>query len=220
MNKVPVMLIDDHAILRAGLRMLINSQSDMEVVGEAGDASEALAQAKRTRPEVVVLDLSLPGGPSLPLIQELRKLEGAPRTLILTMHNDPAYVRSALAAGAAGYLVKTISEQEVLQAIRDVYRGRLIIDLDDEQATAAVFHSLPVPATPEKAHLRLSHREEEVLKLLGQGLSNQTISELLDLSPKTIATYRARIAEKLGLKSTAEFVKYAVNVGLVRPTEG
>lgn len=197
--------------------MLVNSQSDMEAVAETDDLPRALELAKQACPDVVVLDLTMPGGASLPLIADLAALPSAPRVLILTMHDDPAYVRAALAAGAIGYVVKTISESDLLEAIRQVRRGRMVIDLDSEERTQSVFGALSQPsgrasAAPQQP---LSARESEVLRLLGQGHSNQAIAEQLDVSPKTVATYRARIGEKLGLKTTADFVKYAIDTGLI-----
>jgi DNA-binding NarL/FixJ family response regulator len=159
----------------------------------------------------MILDLSLPGGGSLDLIETLQALPHAPRVLVLSMHHDPPYARAALAAGARGYVVKTISEQELLAAVRAVCRGRLFVDLDDEKLTRSV---LLGPANRSGAPVaKLSEREIEVLKLLGAGYSNQSVAERLELSPKTVATYRARIAEKLGLKTTADFVQYVATLG-------
>lgn len=210
MSKIRVMLVDDHTVLRAGLRMLINGQVDMEVVAEADNTRDALACALEQQPELILLDLIMPGGGSLPLIEKLQASDPVPRVLVLTMHDDPSYVRAALAAGASGYLVKTIREQDLLEAIRTVQRGRLIIDLDDETSTLAVFQTLGIQRASDYAGAAgLSKREQQVLELLGQGLTNQAISEKLDVSPKTVATYRARIGEKLGIKTTADYVKYA-----------
>lgn len=213
MSRLRLMLIDDHAVLRAGLRALFDRQPDMAVVAElayAVDAAEAVAAA---RPDVLLLDLTLPGGGSLDLIRSLRGRESAPRVVVLTMHDDPAYTRSALLAGASGYVVKTVGEQDLLDAIRGVARGRVVIDLDDPAATARVYGELGRPG----AAVGLSERELEVLALLGRGHSNQEVAEKLDISPKTVATYKARIAEKVGLKSTADFVRYAADNGLLGP---
>lgn len=217
-NKLRVMLVDDHAVLRAGLRMLVNSQADMEVVAEADNAADAMVHALTDRPDVVVLDLTMPGGGAMALIERLASQPAPPRILVLTMHDDPAYVRAALAAGSTGYVVKTIGERDLLAAIREAARGRVVVDLDDPARTAAVFGSAATPRKPTDpliATARLSERETEVLRLLGQGCSNQTVAQRLDLSPKTVATYRARIADKLGLKTTEDFVRYASRTGLL-----
>jgi DNA-binding NarL/FixJ family response regulator len=221
MSKVRVMLVDDHTVVRAGLRALLNQQEDMEVVAEAETADDALTRACVTRLDVVVLDLTLPGGGALNLIGKLLKLQPVPHVLVLTMHDDPAYARSAIAAGASGYVVKTVSENDLLAAVRAIRRGQLFIDLEDEVKTASVFGlgagaSTRLQAGPVS---KLSDREREVLKRLGQGHTNQAIADELDLSPKTVATYRARIAEKLGLKTTAEFVRYAADTGLLAASE-
>lgn len=217
MTKTRVILVDDHKVVRAGLRMLIDGEPDMEVVAEAESVAAVPALIAAEKPEVLVLDLTLPGGGSLPLIEKLSECDAEPRVLVLTMHNEPAYVRAALAAGACGYVVKTIGEQQLLAALRAVRRGQVVIDLDDEARTASVFASL-VPRVARGAGLRgvkLSARELQVIRLLGQGHTNQAVAETLDLSPKTVATYRARIGEKLGLKTTADFVKYATDTGLL-----
>ena len=207
MDKIRLMLVDDHAVLRAGLRALFDHQPDMAVVAEAGSAADALDQAAAAGPEVVVLDLTLPGG-GMALIGRFAGRQPPPRVLVLTMHDDPAYARAALAAGATGYVVKTIGERDLLTAVRAVHRGQMFVDLDDEAKTAAVFGRPSAPAA------KLSDREAAVLALLGRGHSNQEIADRLDLSPKTVATYKARIAQKLGLKTTADFVKYAADTGL------
>lgn len=217
MTKAKVMLVDDHALLRAGLRALLDRQDDLQVVAEASNVREALTLVARERPDLLILDLTMPGGGSLEFLKRIQQEKLAARVLVLSMHDDPAYARAALAAGALGYLVKTISEQDLLGAIRSVRRGHLIVDLDDEDKTQSVFRS----ATPlsrskaETAVAKLSERETEVLILLGQGHTNQSVADHLDISPKTVATYRARIGEKLGLKSTPEFVKYVLDTGLI-----
>lgn len=219
MDKIRVMLVDDHTVLRAGLKQIINSQLDMEVLAEADRADKGLEMALQLQPDVLVLDLTLPGGPSLPIIEKLQAARIPTRVLVLTMHDDPAYVRAALGSGATGFVVKTISETDLLLAIRAVQRGRVVVDLDNEERTASVFQGHGSHDRDQGVSHRLSPREVEVLQMLGRGLSNLKVAELLDVSPKTVATYRARIGEKLGLRTTADFVKYAIDTGLVG-TEG
>jgi DNA-binding NarL/FixJ family response regulator len=217
MSKIRVMLVEDHTVVRAGLRMLIDGQTDMETCADVESAAAALAVLAEHAPDVLVLDLTLPGGGSLPLVESIAQQSAPPRVLILTMHNAPAYVRAALAAGAIGYVVKTIRERDLLNAIRAVHRGQVVIDLDDNSRTADVFASASTPGTTDQAIAagKLSGREAEVLHLLGRGHTNQAVADYLQLSPKTVATYRARIAEKLGLKTTVDFVKYAADTGLL-----
>jgi DNA-binding NarL/FixJ family response regulator len=220
MNKIRLLLVEDHTVVRAGLRALFDRQSDIEVVAEAGTSAEGLTRALAARPDLVVLDLTLPGGGGLELIAQLLRQKPAPQVLVLSMHDDPAYVRSALAAGAAGYVVKTVREQDLLAAVRAVRHGQVFIDLEDETRTASVFGRAGAGAqVGDLAVRRLSERELEVLRLLGQGHSNVAIAQRLDLSPKTVATYRARIADKLGLKTTVDFVKYAADTGLPGPLD-
>jgi two-component system, NarL family, response regulator NreC len=218
-DKARLMLVDDHKVLRAGLRALINQEADLEVVAEADTARAARALADNTPLDVVVLDLTLPGGGSLELISELVERGPLPRVLVLSMHNDPAYARAALGAGATGYVVKTVSEEDLVAAIRSVRRGKAVVDLDDEARTASVFGPGGAIRSPAHATVGLSPREREVLSLLGHGHTNIVIAEKLDISPKTVATYRARIGDKLGLHTTADFVRYATDTGLLAADE-
>ena len=214
-----VMLIDDHSLVRAGLKQLLATQSDIVVVAEANRVDGALEMAQKSRAEIVVLDLTLPGGASLPFVAVLRR-ETTAKVLILTMHDDPAYARAALAAGALGYVVKSCPESVLLEALQSVSRGRLFIDLDNDEQTGHLWKTLMQPGISgdtDYSGSKLSSRETEVLRMLGQGLSNLVIAERLELSPKTVATYRARIAEKVGLKTTADFVKYARDIGFETP---
>lgn len=215
MSKSRIAIVDDHALIRAGLRALFNQQPDLEVIGEGASAKEAIEIAIREKPDLMTLDLTLPGGGSLEAVKKIREEVGT-RVLMFSMHDDPAYARAAIANGATGYVVKTIGEQDLLASIRSVKRGHLIVDLDDEAKTASVFSGSPssAQAKTKSAAQKLSDRELEVLALLGQGHTNQSVAELLDISPKTVATYRSRIGEKLGLHTTAEFVKYVSDTGL------
>lgn len=211
MNPIRLMLIDDHSVVRAGIRALFEKQSDMEVVAEASSTKDALASIETNCPDILVLDITMPGGGSLDLIRSLRQLPDSPRVLVLTMHDDVAYTRSALHSGAVGYVVKTVGEKELLDAVRSVAQGRMVIDLDDPSKSAAIYADMVLPGSKTD----LSVRELEVLALLGKGHTNQEIAQRIDISPKTVATYKARITEKLGLRSTAEFVKYASDNGLL-----
>lgn len=213
MNRLKLMLIDDHTVVRAGLRALFDRQADMCVVAEAASTKDAVATVTAHQPDVLILDLTMPGGGSLDLIRILRATSPMPQIMVLTMHDDPAYTRSALLAGATGYVVKTVGEQDLLDAVRAVARGRVVIDLDDPSATARVYGDLGRSNAPSG----LSERELEVLALLGRGYSNQEVADQLEISPKTVATYKARIAEKVGLKSTADFVRYAADNRLHGP---
>lgn len=210
MSKIRVMLVDDHAVLRAGLRMLINSQPDLEIVGEAASTKEALPLIRQLRPDVVSLDLSMPGGGGMGLLEQLKDANLPTRVLILTMHDDPAYFRSAVAAGAAGYVVKTAADSELLTAIRAVHGGRLFISMPNGGSEALL------RAEQDSTTNTLSEREQQVLQMLAEGHTNKEIGVKLDLSVKTIETYRARIATKLQLRTRADIVRYALEMGLLK----
>lgn len=210
-DTIRLMLVDDHAVVRAGLKSLFDRQDDISVVAEADTTRDVLRKIDQAKPDLLMLDLTLPGGGSLELIRALRNRLDAPKVLVLTMHDSVSYARAALAAGAIGYVVKTLSEPDILAAVRAVARGRMFIDLDDAQATAEINTQVLMPG----GKAALSDRELEVLSLLGHGYSNMEVAEKLDISAKTVATYKARISEKVGLKTTAEFVKYAADNGLL-----
>jgi DNA-binding NarL/FixJ family response regulator len=215
MARIRVFVVDDHAVLRAGLRMLINAQKDMQVVGEAANAREAHTQIEQTAPDVVTLDLSMPGGSGLKLVEQIHAHCPKSRVLILTMHDDAAYCRAALAAGACGYVVKTAADTQLLTAIRAVAEGHLFVDPSTADASGVGPAVVEVPAL--RCGPALSTREQEVLVLLAQGLTNQAVADRLFLSVKTIETYRTRITEKLGLRTRADIFRYAVEVGLLGP---
>jgi two-component system response regulator NreC len=218
MARIRILLADDHAVLRTGLRMLISSQRDLEVVGEASDGDEAVRKAGTLRPDVALVDISMPGTGGLKAIERIRQAAPATRVLVLTMHDVPAYLRASVAAGASGYVVKRSADSDLLAAIRDVHRGRTV--LDPSLAARAAHGSLrrrgaTDPTTPTAL---LSQREREVLELVAQGFTNQQIADHLGLSVKTVETYRARLVEKLGLQSRAELVRYALDSGLFGET--
>jgi two-component system response regulator NreC len=199
---IRVLLADDHAVLRAGLRLLINAQPDMETVGEAQDGAETLSQAIATRPDVILLDLSMPRLGGLAVLRDLRERVPQSRVLVLTMHADEAYLREAAA------------DQELLAAVRAVARGELYIH---PSMTRSLLEDL-LPAAASAAHdpwEELSEREQQVIRRVAMGFTNREIAGQLHLSVKTVETYRARAMEKLGLQSRAQLVEYAMRRGLL-----
>lgn len=210
MTRIRVMLVDDHAVLRAGLRMLIDAQPDMQIVGEAASTKDALPLIRQLRPDVISLDLSMPGGGGMGLLEQLKGENLPTRVLILTMHDDPAYFRSALAAGAVGYVVKTAADSELLTAIRAVQGGRLFISMPNSGSESLL------QADEKSTATALSDREQQVLQMLAEGHTNKEIGLKLELSVKTIETYRARIASKLQLRTRADIVRYALEMGLLK----
>lgn len=217
MSKTRVLIVDDHAVLRSGLRMLINSQPDLEVVGEAGSLAEAIDRAAASKPDVVTLDLSMPGSSGIGGVSRLRQAVPGARLLVLTMHDDPAYVRSAMAMGAVGYVVKSAADSELIGAIRAVSRGGVFVDVQNASLGGA---SLPVQGrqkagTPLDA---LSAREREVFTEVAKGYTNQQIADRSGLSVKTVESYRARLMSKLGLKSRADLTRLALDAGVLDKT--
>jgi DNA-binding NarL/FixJ family response regulator len=221
MSRIRVLIADDHAVLRAGLKLLIGAEPDMEVVGEAADGPEAVRRAETTVPDVVLLDLSMPGGRGTQTIEEL--VRGAPtsasrpRVLVLTMHDDTASMQAALLAGASGYIVKKAADIELLTAIRAVHRGRTFVDLTrpGEEARGHDVRPGARNSPPGGQPRPLSPREAEVLRLLAQGHTYQEAADHLGVSVKTIETHRKRLSDKLGLKSRAQLFRFAIDVGLL-----
>jgi DNA-binding NarL/FixJ family response regulator len=193
--------------------MLIGSQRDLEVVGEASDGDEAVRKAAVLRPDVALVDITMPGSGGIKAIERIRQAAPATRVLVLTMHDVPAYLRAALAAGATGYVVKRAADSDLLAAIRDVHRGRTVLDPALSARVVQGGVRRRGPASPTATAL-LSQREREVLELVAQGYTNQQIADHLGLSVKTVETYRARLVEKLGLQSRAELVRYALDSGV------
>jgi DNA-binding NarL/FixJ family response regulator len=193
--------------------MLIGSQRDLEVVGEASDGDEAVRRAAALRPDVALVDITMPGSGGIKAIERIREAAPDTKVLVLTMHDVPAYLRAALAAGATGYVVKRAVDSDLLAAIRGVHRGQTVLDPALSARVVQGGLRRRAPAGPTPATL-LSQREREVLELVAQGYTNQQIADHLGLSVKTVETYRARLVEKLGLQSRAELVRYALDSGL------
>jgi len=219
-KRIRILIADDHAVLRAGLRRLIGEQPDMDVVGEAADGEEAVRRTRELRPDVALMDLTMPGLGGLKAIERIRQDCPETRVLVLTMHDVPAYLRSVLAAGGSGYVVKRAADSELLSAIRSVYRGRTVLDptLAVQVVQSGLGKRPPVGGGDAAPHL--SQREQEVLDLVAQGYTNQQIADRLGLSVKTVETYRARLVQKLGLRSRAELLRYAMDTGLFGRREG
>ena len=216
--RIRVLIADDHAILRAGLRLLICAQSDMEVVGEAAGGAETVRSAQATAPHIVLLDLSMPGASSTQTIEQLVRVAPSSRVLVLTMHEDPAYMQAALLAGASGYIVKKAADVELLTAIRAVHQGRTFVDLTRpvKEAQGHGVRDASRDSPTGRQPRPLSPREAQVLRLLAQGYTNQDVADRLGVSVKTIETHRQRLSDKLGLKSRAELFRFAVEVGLLQ----
>ncbi len=210
--KIRVLLADDHAVLRAGLRMLIEAQSDMIVVGEAGDGLEALAQVEKLAPDVLLLDLSMPRLGGLAALGRLRQTVPQTRILVLTMHDDEEYLRAALQSGVAGYVIKRAAETELLTAIRAVMRGEFYLH---PGVTRLLLDDILPPLPLTDPWETLSEREQQVLRLVALGHTSAEIASTLSLSAKTIETYRARGMKKLELRTRAQLVRHVLRQGLL-----
>lgn len=217
MNHLPrVLLADDHAVLRSGLRLLLTSQNEFEVVGEASSGTETLTLAEQLQPDLILLDLSMPALGGLDALPALRKLVPLARILILTMHDDPQYLRQALKHGASGYVLKKAADAELLSAMRGVLRGEVYVH--PSMTRILLEDMLPESqSTSEKdTWSNLSEREQEVLKMVALGHTSAEIASQLNLSAKTVETYRTRGMEKLGLRTRAALVRFALLEGIIK----
>lgn len=214
MSKLGVLLVDDHPIVRKGLKALVAEQLDMEVVGEAGDGRSALLQAKELEPDVMILDITLPDLNGIQVMERVKQVCPQIKVLVLTVHEASGYLRELFQSGIAGYLLKKTAGDELIHAIRVVASGNAYLDptLAGKMVTTLI-QSLPQGASKATSKARLSEREKEVLRLITLGFSNKEIAGQLDLSAKTIETYKARVIEKLGLNGRAELVRYALSQG-------
>jgi two-component system response regulator NreC len=208
-----VLIADDHAIVRAGLRTLIRAEAGLELVGEAAGGYEAIAMVEKTRPDVLVLDLSMPDLDGISVTRSIKPDFPDLRILILTLHEDEALLKEAVKAGAAGYILKRAAESELISAIQAILRGDLYVDPSMvRMLLGEPRQSLPMqPASVET----LTPREIEVLKLIVAGYTNRQVGEHLHISFRTVEGHRANISDKLGLRSRLELVRYAREHGLI-----
>lgn len=207
---IRVLIADDHVLVRSGLHELLRASPDLEVVGEAGDGAETLRLAAALRPDLVLLDVSMPGG-GIAIAQRLKESHAELVVLVLTMHEDESLMHQALHAGAAGYVVKRAEPSELLEAIRAVCRGEIYVHPAMTRRAAATAGDDATPARPSAPAppTALTPRELDVLRLLARGNTNRQIAGLLGLSPRTIESHRANLMGKLGLVSRVELVEYA-----------
>ena len=199
-------IAEDHTIVRWALREALGKAEDIEVVGEAGSAAETLEMIKRERPDVLLLDISLPDRSGFDVLTEMRPLETAPLVVVLTWHTEPSYAARAIAAGAHGYVSKSVEPAELLAAIRAVSRGEQVIPAGVEELLARG------DGHPSSA---LTAREQQVMEMLGRGMTNREIAEHLEISIKTVDTHRGHVLKKLGLRNNSELTRFAVKHGYV-----
>jgi two-component system response regulator NreC len=208
-GKTKVVVADDHAVVRSGLRLVLEAEPDIEVVAEAADMESTFQKVRAHRPAVLVLDLHMPGGPSIPQIPALLEASKDTRIVVLTMQGDPAFAREALRAGATGYVLKEAANADLAQAIRQATEGRTYLQ---PELGAKLAQAPPEPDGPPDD---LTEREVEVLRLIALGYTNAEIGEQLYLSVRTVESHRAHIQQKLRLQSRADLVRYALDHGML-----
>ena len=205
-NKLRILLADDHATVREGLSMILNSQPDMQVVGIASEGQAAVNEAERIHPDVVILDISMPGMNGLDATTQLLKRSPSARVLTLTRHSDLSYLRQLMTAGASGYVLKQSPPETLLNAVRVVAGGKTYVD----EALKPAAEAAGEPAGPREPARPLSRREMEVMRLIAWGATNKEIAQKLGLSVKTVEAHKANGMRKLGMRSRVEIVRYAV----------
>jgi DNA-binding NarL/FixJ family response regulator len=212
-QKIRVVIADDHAILREGVRALLSAAPDIEVVGQAADGREAIEVCRRLDPDVVLMDIAMPGLGGLEAALELRKEGSRARVLVLSQYEDPEYVRRLLKAGVAGYVLKKSAGTDLVGAIRAAHRGGLV--LDPEVARTAMADSDPTRAGGDP-YEALTDREKQVFRLVAEGRSNKEVAEVLGISVKTAMSHREHMMEKLHLHNRTELVRLALKLGVIR----
>jgi two-component system response regulator NreC len=213
---IRIVLIDDHAVVRSGLSLLLNAEDDIEVVGEGGSAQDAVFRARALKPDVMLLDVVMPGDSGIDVLPQLLKESPETKILVLSMQDDPSYVREAFGAGASGYVLKEAADEEVVSAIREIANGGRYVhpSLGARMVAADAEQRAAAEADP------LSEREREVLRLLALGHTNQEIAQTLYISVRTAESHRAHIMQKLHLSTRAELVRYALSNGLLADHSG
>jgi len=214
MNRIKLLIADDHAVLRAGLTTLLNAQPDIQVVAQAADGKETVAKTLEYAPDIVLMDITMPGITGSEATREIKRQKPETKVLVLTMHEDENYLFQMLNAGADSYVPKKAADTELLAAIRATYRGEHFIhsSMTDGLLSHARGNAVNQTFDSHKKDL-LSQREKEVLRLLAMGHTNQQIADKLYLSVRTVETYKARLKEKLGAKGRADLVRYAMETG-------
>jgi two-component system, NarL family, response regulator NreC len=212
---IRILVVDDHAVVRSGLRLLLDAEEDIEVVGEAGNAQEALLRAKLLQPDVLLLDVTMPGRNGIEVAREAADVAPDAKVVMLSMQDEPSYVREAFAAGAQGYVLKEAADTELVRAVREVAAGGRYVHPE----LGARLVSADAKAQAEAEADPLSDREREVLRLLALGHTNQEIAKLLYIAVRTAETHRAHVLQKLGLESRAALVRFALDHGLLEPRE-
>ena len=215
MRKIRILLADDHKLMRSGLRLLIEQQSDLSVVGEAADGREAVALVKSLRPDVVVMDIAMPNLNGIEAAHQITQSQPEIAVIMLSMHPDESYVLRALKSGAKGYLLKDSAESDLIQAIRAVGQGKSFFSPAVSKVLLDDYVRKLTRSGAEDAYDLLTSREREILQLVAEGKSNKDVANLLNLSVYTVETHRSNIMQKLHLKGVPELTLYAVRKGII-----
>ncbi len=213
---IRVVLVDDHAIVRTGLKAVLADAPEIDVVGEASGGNEAVALLERTPADVVVMDLSMSDGDGLTATRDITAAGDGTRVLVLTMHAEEAYLEAVLEAGSSGYLGKATADRDLVEAVRTVARGEMFVQPSAAHVLAQGARRRDAQATDRARYERLTDREREVMRLIAEGYTAPEIGEQLTISPKTVDTYKQRINDKLGLTHRADYVKLALKLGLLQ----
>jgi two-component system, NarL family, response regulator NreC len=214
-DQIRVILADDHAVVRAGLRAVLGAAKDIEVIGEAKSGREAVAMAERFHPDIVVMDLDMPDTDGVAATKEIVAKGLAARVLVLTMHAEEDYLVPLIEAGAAGYLVKSAADRDLVDAVRAVAHGDVYVRPSAARVLAKNLTKKDPAAAERERFDKLTQREREVLRFVAQGYSAPEIGERLFISPKTVDTYKQRIQEKLGLNHRSDYVQMALRLGIL-----
>ncbi len=218
MEKTRVILADDHAMFREGVKLLLENTGEVEVVGQAAEGGEALELARNLRPDVVIMDIGMSGVNGIDATRAIRQQLPDVQVLILTMHGDDEYFFQTLQAGASGYVLKEAAGMDLIVAIKAVHQGGVFIHPAIAKRMVKDFMERAVGGEEQAIYETLTPREKEVLALIGEGLTNQEIAEHLGLTVNTVQTHRGHIMDKLNLHSRAELMKYAIRLGLLHPS--
>ncbi len=213
--KIRVLIVDDHAILRSGLRILLNTQPDMEVIGEAADGQAGISEAQRLNPDVVLMDITMADMSGIEATRLIKRNLPDVRVLVLTMHENEEYLFQALRAGASGYILKEAADTELILAIRTVQLGRFYLSSVAQSMMISDYLLRVNSGDEHDSYNDLTEREREVLKWVAEGFTNNQIAERLVISPKTVDTHRMHIMDKLNLHNRTELVKYAMRRGIL-----